>query len=406
MSYNDIISVTINEDGNLFAACLETGLRVFNVEPLVGKMTLPSSKIGSVSMCKLLHRTNLIALVGGGQRPKYADNTVLVWDDYTKKFVLEFTFATKVLSLCTRRDRLFAVERNKIHCFNFPNDPYKLFTIETRDNPTGIIAITPYTSASECEVLAYPGHRLGSVQLVDLTSATSGINPSSRQQMMSGDGHDGVTNLPASKTSSSVSIAPTNVPAHQTDIACVALNRSGTLLATASKKGTLIRIFRTISRESSSSVGAVANGSSKYNPLAPVKIAEFRRGMDTAMVHCIQFSPDSEYVLVSSDKGTVHIFALKETNLNRRSTFSAVPFVGVGVGMYTDSQWALAKFTVTAECACVCTFGPVSLRKQSVYAICVDGTFHKYYFTQDGQCERDNFDNFLDVPEAEDHILL
>ncbi|OTF77249.1 hypothetical protein BLA29_005822, partial [Euroglyphus maynei] len=117
-------------------------------------------------------------------------------------------------------------------------------------------------------------------------------------------------------------------------------------------------------------------------------------------VYGIVFSPDSEYVLVSSDKGTVHIFALKDTRLNRRSTLSSMPLVN---NMQLAS-YALAKFTLTAECACVCSFGGVDRR--SVHAICVDGTFHKYSFKNDGTCVRDNFDTFLNVPEEADHILL
>lgn len=35
----------------------------------------------------------------------------------------------------------------------------------------------------------------------------------------------------------------------------------------------------------------------------------------------ITFSRDSEFLCASSDKGTVHIFALKDTQLNRRSTY-------------------------------------------------------------------------------------
>ena len=34
----------------------------------------------------------------------------------------------------------------------------------------------------------------------------------------------------------------------------------------------------------------------------------------------INFSNDSAYLCASSDKGTVHIFALRDTSLNRRST--------------------------------------------------------------------------------------
>lgn len=112
------------------------------------------------------------------------------------------------------------------------------------------------------------------------------------------------------------------------------------MVATASKKGTLIRVFDT---------------------LRQTKIVELRRGVDPATLYCLNFSLDSEFLCASSDKGTVHIFALKDTNLNKRSKFS-----NMGIpNTYVNSQWALANFTVAAECACICAFGT----KYTVYGL-------------------------------------
>lgn len=60
---------------------------------------------GSVGHGEMLHRTNLIAMVGGGAVPKYADNTVLIYDDFKSKLVLEFTFSAPVLAVRLRKDR-------------------------------------------------------------------------------------------------------------------------------------------------------------------------------------------------------------------------------------------------------------------------------------------------------------
>lgn len=35
-------------------------------------------------------------------------------------------------------------------------------------------------------------------------------------------------------------------------------------------------------------------------------------------------------------------------------------------------------------------------------AICVDGTFHKYVFTPDGNCNREAFDVYLDICDDDD----
>lgn len=61
--------------------------------------------MGSVAHCEMLHRTNLLAVVAGGSRPKFAENTVLVYDDISKKFVLEFTFTAPVKAVRLRRDK-------------------------------------------------------------------------------------------------------------------------------------------------------------------------------------------------------------------------------------------------------------------------------------------------------------
>lgn len=377
MAQREILNLSINENGDLFAASMETGIKIYNMEPLAGKLFLDSNIVGSVGIAKVLHRTNLIAIVGGGYRPKFAKNAVLIWDDYQKKFIMEFTFPNPVLALNMCKDRLFVVERFRIHCFSFPHSPRKIFTIDTRDNPNGICETTPLTSATELQLIAFPGYRIGTVQLIDLSHTKELI------QKNLNDLNNNESNQ------ASTSISPCIIAAHTSDIAAIALNRTGSLLATASRKGTLIRIFRTVDLDHT-------NPYSRSNaPLLPTQIVEFRRGIDQAMVYGIAFSPNSDYVLVSSDKGTVHIFALKDTRLNRRSTLS-MPLVN-------SACYALAKYTFTAECACVCTFGS---DPRTVYSICVDGTFHKWTFKIDGTCTRENFDNFLNVPDEADHILL
>ena len=69
----------------------------------------------------------------------------------------------------------------------------------------------------------------------------------------------------------------------------MALNFAGTLLATASDKGTLIRIFST------------EDG-------APLQ--EVRRGSDKAEIYSITFDRHSNWIACSSDKGTIHIFGV------------------------------------------------------------------------------------------------
>ncbi|XP_043249160.1 WD repeat domain phosphoinositide-interacting protein 4-like [Colletes gigas] len=339
----NILNLQFNQDQGCFTCCMESGLRVYNVEPLVEKAHLENDVIGSIAIAEMLWRTNIIAIVGGGTRPKFAENTVLIYDDISKKFVLEVTFTSPIKAVRLRRDKMIVALQREVHVFSFPVPTRRLLTLETRDNPKGLIEVATLATAQK-QLLVFPGHKQGSIQLVDL----------------------GATEAGSSST-------PATLMAHQGALACLAVNNSGTMIATASIQGTLVRVWDSIHRH---------------------LLVELRRGIDPATVYCITFSRDSEYLCASSDKGTVHIFALKDTQLNRRSTFSKISFLG----NYIESQWAMATFTVPPECACMCAFGT----RSSVIAVCMDGTFHKYVFTSDGNCNREAFDVFLDVCDHDD----
>ena len=48
-------------------------------------------------------------------------------------------------------------------------------------------------------------------------------------------------------------------------------------------------------------------------------LVDLRRGSDPAILYCLNFSPGDEWLCCSSDKGTVHVFALQDYKLNKRS---------------------------------------------------------------------------------------
>jgi autophagy-related protein 18 len=79
------------------------------------------------------------------------------------------------------------------------------------------------------------------------------------------------------------------IEAHQSALGCVSINHDGTMLATASEKGTIIRVF------------AIPNGEKLY---------QFRRGSLPAQIFCMSFNATSTLLCVSSATETVHIFRL------------------------------------------------------------------------------------------------
>lgn len=93
----------------------------------------------------------------------------------------------------------------------------------------------------------------------------------------------------------------TEIQAHKSDIASLAWNDEGTLLASASTKGTVIRVFE------------MPRHGERAQQQQQQQFYAFRRGTTTAKITSIIFTP-SDYkmklVCVASDHGTVHIYRL------------------------------------------------------------------------------------------------
>ncbi|NXF28328.1 WIPI4 protein, partial [Rhodinocichla rosea] len=288
-----------------------------------------AEQVGSVGLVEMLHRSNLLAIVGGGSHPKFPDASVLIWDDAREG--KDKLGLSPCLSVCLSVCLLVVALQTRLYVFSFPHRPTKLFEFDTRDNPKGggtlnTMGGTPKTwivdlcPSVERALLVFPGHKCGSLQLVDLGSAKPGT-----------------------------SSAPVTINAHQSEVGCAALSPPGSLVASASRRGTLIRLFCTQSR---------------------ARLLELRRGTDPATLYCLAFSPDCSFLCAASDKGTGHVFALRDTRLNRRSALARVGKVGPVLGPYVESQWSLASFTVPAEAPGVCAFGRAGRSPSSVIGEC------------------------------------
>lgn len=143
-------------------------------------------------------------------------------------------------------------------------------------------------TAADSTMLAIPGRQQGHVQLIPLPPCPYPAPPNpppntapTPKQPSTPLGPD----IPLGSNKHPVAI----IVAHETRLSALALTGSGRLLATASQRGTLLRVWDTRS-------GA--------------KIRELRRGTDRADIYGVAFRGDEREVCVWSDKGTVHVFKL------------------------------------------------------------------------------------------------
>ncbi|KAL8915606.1 MAG: hypothetical protein Q9172_006855 [Xanthocarpia lactea] len=202
------------------------------------------------------------------------------WELMVKKqrqsTICELTFPTTVLAIRLNRKRLAVVLEDQIYLYDISNMKL-LHTIETSPNPNAIVALSP---SSESCYLAYP--------LPQKSPPTNLLNPHAS--------HAPPTSNHIPPTTGDVLVfdalkleAINVAEAHRSPLSCITLNNTGTLLATASDKGTIIRVFAVPSAK---------------------KLYQFRRGSMPSRIYSMAFNATSTLLCVSSASDTVHIFKL------------------------------------------------------------------------------------------------
>lgn len=217
--------------------------------------------------------------------PRYAFDTTGSANPLLKRasVICELTFPSAVLAVRLNRKRLAVVLEDEIYLYDISNMSL-LYTIPTSPNPTAICALSP--SSQNC-YLAYP--------LPKPREDTGDKRPSHAPPLS--------TYIPP--TSGEVLVFDTLtlkavnvIEAHKSPLCCVSLNSEGTLLATASEMGTIIRVF------------SVPRGQKLY---------QFRRGTYPSTIYSMSFNLDSTLLCVSSVSETVHIFRLANSPTNATS---------------------------------------------------------------------------------------
>ncbi|CCH41456.1 WD repeat domain phosphoinositide-interacting protein 4 [Wickerhamomyces ciferrii] len=296
-----LLCASFNQDQSCFAVGYENGFRVYNADPMDIKVKREFGSNGGIGLTRMLYRTNYLALIGGGKNPRFPLNKVIIWDDLKTKDALNLNFYSPVLNVYLSRTRIVVVLNNKIYIHGFSSPPKSIAQYETFDNPLGISSLSPGTyqdQATNLQILAFPARVVGQIQIVDISSSGQERNL--------------------------VSI----IKAHKSKIRCLALNKSGTMLASASETGTIIRIHST------------QNCSLLY---------EFRRGLDRAEIYSMEFSQNGSKLAVLSDKQTLHVFNItnNQQQSNKHHILKNLP--GIVRPAYFNSTWSFCSIHLKNE---------------------------------------------------------
>ncbi|EMC93863.1 hypothetical protein BAUCODRAFT_74997 [Baudoinia panamericana UAMH 10762] len=269
-----VLAVSFSCSRNRFIAGLSAGLRCFRIDNCLITYDPVLPKAGGVAIAVALD-DRYLAFVGGGRSPAEKPSVLVYWDALLGHEVTRFDLHEPVLGVRANEKYLIVLLAQRVVVFQYqevhpeapptpPRDDNDNEPTITHDNtvvPNIVKAVystaenTKAIAALQGDLLVVPAQTTGQVQLIPLRGGSKRVHR-----------------------------------AHQSAIRCITISDDGTLLATASEQGTLIRLFDLRSLDC---------------------LGEYRRGSDHAVIFNLAISPGNRWLAATSDKGTLHIFDLR-----------------------------------------------------------------------------------------------
>ena len=216
-----------------------------------------------VALVEMMYKTNIIVLVFEQQR-----NKVVIWDDHEKKKRTEITFNKNQLinNVKLRKDMMVVVLAEKAFIFNFLS--LKLIEqVETFQNPLGLVALSQ-AEKPQSKIICLPAAEKGHLKVLNFGKYS---NPNY---------------LVVDKSIDLQILAHDN-----TEIGAMAVNSDGTLIASASSRGHIIKIF-------SSDGGDL--------------VQELKRGNSKADISNLVFHPNKHLLACTSSNQSIQLFELSK----------------------------------------------------------------------------------------------
>ncbi|EEC74153.1 hypothetical protein OsI_09242 [Oryza sativa Indica Group] len=253
---------SFNQDNSLFYVGTKDGFRIFDAH--TGKLHYQKN-IGGIGNMEMYFRTNILAIVGTGEQPVLSPRCLRLIDTVAAVTKKDLNFKTSVLAVRLSRTRLVVVLQDRTFIYDV-NSTTILEEIETVPNTKGLCAFAPN---SEACYLAIPASTSKGSALVYKASEPELI---------------------------------CQIDAHESPLAAMAFSSNGTYLATASGKGTIIRVF------------LVAQATKSHS---------FRRGTYPSTIYSLSFGPSDDLpdvLVATSSSGSLHMFFLDAARNRRNQT--------------------------------------------------------------------------------------
>ncbi|XP_042561841.1 WD repeat domain phosphoinositide-interacting protein 1 isoform X2 [Clupea harengus] len=242
---------SFNQDSTSLAVGTKTGYRLFSVTSVDKLDCIHESDTPDVYIVERLFSSSLVVVVSQAM-PRRMN----VYHFKKGTEICNYSYSNSILAVRLNRQRLVVCLEESVYIHNIKDMKLLKTLLNTPSNLSGLCALSTNHSNS---YLAYPGSAtIGEIIVYDANNLST----------------------------------VTMIPAHDSPLAAITFNASGTKLASASERGTVIRVF------------TIPEG---------LRLFEFRRGMKRYVnISSLSFSPDAQFLCASSNTETVHIFKLEQ----------------------------------------------------------------------------------------------
>ncbi|OHT01804.1 WD repeat domain phosphoinositide-interacting protein 3-like protein [Tritrichomonas foetus] len=257
---SDITSISLSNDSSSFAICYLNTFHVYSTHPIKRKYQkeFPKSKLRNISTTS---DGTFVAFVAKNKEV----STVYLWNNFYGECHCKIEFRANVTNILLTPQLMLIALDDSFCIYNIQTKSMQLEQ-KTYENPKGAADLC---TSSDGLLLAVCGKQMGYVQVLEYGS----VNP------------------------------PINFQAAKHPITQLKFSPDSSLLATASEKGTLIRIF---------------------DSMTGTALCIFRRGALTSSILSMSFSPNNHHLIAVSENGTIHLFPADARNANQNDPPRAI----------------------------------------------------------------------------------
>jgi len=248
---------------------------------------LHHEECGAVSVVEMLFRTSLVALVGHSARGGSSGRQLTMWNTKERKKICHLCFEALIYGVRMSHRRVVVLMREQAHILDLKTMK-RLHAIDRSPSPWLDPSIAALCHDSNRGYLALPmgltgGHPAATFAVGPNASAVTAPNTTAQGDVARAEVKIGLVSMVDTYTLQPVGV----LLAHRSPVQALALSPTGHMLATASSKASVIRVFSVPAFET---------------------LCVYRRGSSPCRIFGLNFSRNSQFLSAAVASGTVHIF--------------------------------------------------------------------------------------------------